>query len=142
LWGAGYRISEPDQTDALLATFDGRIGLARLAMIHLNDSKAGLGSRLDRHEHLGAGAIGEPGLRHLLTHPLLAHVAYFLETPGMDEGYDKINLRRARDIAAGRPLRRLPARAMNVRGSRARTAPTAEPAPDEDLDPEARLEAV
>src|SRR5204863_154849 len=80
------------------------LGLDSLVMFHLNDSKAELGSKLDRHEHLGAGRIGAEGFRHLLTHPRLAHVTYYLETPGMDEGYDAINVARAYAIAAGAPL--------------------------------------
>ena len=103
-WGAGYRISEPAETDALLASFDRLIGLDRLVMLHLNDSKAALGSRLDRHEHLAAGRIGEVGLAHVLTHPSLASAAYYLETPGMDEGYDAVNMARALALAAGEPL--------------------------------------
>jgi hypothetical protein len=96
-------------------------------MVHLNDSKSPLGSRLDRHEHIGAGGIGERGMAHLLTHPLLAHVPAYLETPGMDEGYDAINMARAHALASGRPLDPLPPGAMSVRGSRSRTAAQAEP---------------
>jgi deoxyribonuclease-4 len=107
-WGAGVDLADPHATDAFLDEFDARIGLERLVMIHLNDSKVERGSRLDRHEHLGAGQIGAVGLGHLLRHPALAHVAYYLETPGMDEGYDAINLARARDLIAGRPLADLP----------------------------------
>ncbi len=98
-------------------------GCDRLVMIHLNDSKSERGSRLDRHEHVGAGRIGAAGLGHLLRHPRLAHAAYYLETPGMDEGYDAVNMARARDLLAGRPLADLPPEAMELRGSRARTAP-------------------
>ena len=129
LWGAGHDLADPAVTDALLEGFDRRIGLARLAMVHLNDAKAALGSRLDRHEHVGAGGIGERGMAHILTHPLLAHVPTYLETPGMDEGYDAINMARALALAEGRPLPPLPPGAMSVRGGRARTAPHAEPEP-------------
>jgi deoxyribonuclease-4 len=122
-WGAGHDLSDPDATDAFLRSFDERIGLARLVMVHLNDSKSERGSHTDRHEHVGAGQIGEAGMAYLLRHPLLAHATYLIETPGMDEGYDAINLQRARDLAAGRPLAPLPAGAMEVRGSRSRTAP-------------------
>ena len=108
LWGAGHPINTAEGVDRLLAEFDDRIGLERLAMIHLNDSKSELGSRMDRHEHLGAGAIGPDGLRRVLTHPGLRHVTYYLETPGMDTGYDAINADRARDLAEGRPLAILP----------------------------------
>ena len=101
-------------------------------MIHLNDSKSELGSRVDRHEHLGAGLIGVAGLRHLLVHPSLAHVTYYLETPGMDEGYDAINVARAHDIAAGRPLAALPPEALEVVSGRARLGPPAEPLDDAD----------
>jgi deoxyribonuclease IV len=127
-WAAGHRLSEPDEIDALLDEFDRRIGLARLVMIHLNDSKSELGSRLDRHEHVGAGQIGERGMAHLLRHPLLEHAAYFIETPGMDEGYDAVNIERARRLIAGEPLEPLPPEAMNLRGSRSRAgAAQAEP---------------
>jgi len=91
-------------------------------MIHLNDSKATRGARLDRHEHLGAGEMGAgAGLARLLTHPALAHVVYYLETPGMDQGYDAVNVARARSLAAGLPLDPLPPEAFHVRGSRSRT---------------------
>lgn len=119
LWGAGYAIGDRAGVDALLDVVDARIGLGRLALVHLNDSRAGRGSRSDRHEHLGAGRIGRQGLAHLLTHPRLAHVAYVLETPGMDEGYDAVNMARARALAEGRPLEPLPPEALELRGRRA-----------------------
>lgn len=122
-WGAGIDLADPAATDAFLADFDTRIGLDRLPMIHLNDSKAERGSRLDRHEHVGAGRIGATGLAHLLGHPTLGHVAWFLETPGMDEGYDAVNMARVRDLEGGRPLATLPPEAMSVRGSRSRSGP-------------------
>lgn len=121
-WGAGVDLRDPSAADGFLAAFGGTIGLDRLVMIHLNDSRAELGSRQDRHEHLAAGRIGGDGLAHLLRHPSLGHVAYLLETPGMDAGYDAINLTRAHDLAAGRAMLDLPADAMDVRSSRSRTA--------------------
>jgi deoxyribonuclease-4 len=121
LWGAGTDVGSPDAVDALLAEVDARIGLAHLVMVHLNDSKAGRGSRNDRHQHLGAGEIGPAGLARLLSHPALAHVLYIIETPGMEEGYDAVNLDRARRLAAGLPLAPLPPEALEMRGSRAGT---------------------
>ncbi len=122
LWGAGLDVATPEGVDAVVAEVEARIGLRRLVMVHLNDSKAARGSRLDRHQHLGAGEMGDgTGLARLLTHPALAHVAYFLETPGMDEGYDAVNMERARRLAAGRPLDPLPPEAFELRGARART---------------------
>ena len=135
LWGAGHPIDTADGVDRLVGELADRIGLDRVVMIHLNDSKAELGSRMDRHEHLGAGAIGAAGLARILTHPGLAHVTYYLETPGMDEGYDAINAARAHDLAAGRPLATLPPEAMNLPGSRARTGPSVEPATEPAVKP-------
>jgi deoxyribonuclease-4 len=123
-WGAGIDVATPSAVDDLVSEFDAEIGLRRLVMIHLNDSRSERGSRTDRHEHLGAGRIGPAGLARVLCHPDLAHAAYLLETPGMDEGYDAINLERARALAAGRPLASLPDGAFQLRGSaNARTAP-------------------
>jgi len=120
LWAAGVPIADPEDAERMVDEFDRRIGLERLRLIHLNDSKSELGSRLDRHEHVGAGQIGERGLGHLVRHPRLRHVAFLVETPGMDEGYDAINVARVRDLAAGRPLVPLPAEAFALRGSRSR----------------------
>ncbi len=121
-WGAGLPIGDPEGVDEVLALLDHRIGLDRVVMVHLNDSRAGAGSRADRHEHLGAGLIGVAGLRRVLTHPDLQHAMYILETPGMDEGYDAVNLARAVAIAEGRPLEPLPAAAFRLRGGRAGAA--------------------
>jgi deoxyribonuclease-4 len=121
-WAGGHRLSEPEETDFLVDDFDRLIGLERLVMIHLNDSKSERGSRLDRHEHVGAGQIGERGMAHILRQPRLEHVAYFIETPGMDEGYDAVNIERARRLIAGEPLDPLPPEAMHLRGSRSRAA--------------------
>ena len=126
-WVAGVNLAEPDAVDAFLADFDRHIGLGRLVMVHLNDSKSERGSRSDRHEHLGAGRIGAAGLARVLTHAGLAGTTYYLETPGMDEGYDAVNVARAYDLAAGQPLADLPPEAMTVHDSRARTGP-ADPA--------------
>jgi deoxyribonuclease-4 len=128
LWGAGYRVSEPDEVDAVVEAFDERLGLDHLAMVHFNDSKAALGSRLDRHEHVGAGLIGPAGMARLLCHPKLDGVTFYIETPGMDEGYDAVNIARGYDLAAGRPLADLPPEAMELHRTRARTR--VEPDPD------------
>jgi deoxyribonuclease IV len=125
-WGGGVDLGTAEGVDAFLADFDARIGLGRLPMIHLNDSKVERGSRNDRHEHLGAGRIGHEGLARILTHPGLIATTYYLETPGMDDGYDAINVARAADLVAGRPLADLPTEALTIGGSRARTGPAAE----------------
>jgi deoxyribonuclease-4 len=124
-WAAGIDISEPAAIDAFIDEFEARIGIEKLVMIHLNDSKSERGSHLDRHEHLGAGQIGTVGLGHLLRHPALGHVTYYLETPGMDEGYDAVNVARAHAIAAGTRLDDLPPEAFELRSDRSRTGPAA-----------------
>jgi deoxyribonuclease-4 len=116
-WGAGIDVGDPDTIDAFLVAFDERIGLDRLVMIHLNDTRSGFGSRTDRHEHLGAGRIPVAGLTHILRHPRLTHAAYILETPGMDVGYDAVNIQRARTLWAGKPLPMLPPEAFTLPSS-------------------------
>jgi deoxyribonuclease-4 len=114
LWGAGYDLTDPAVVDEVFGTFDARIGLERLAMVHLNDSRSEPGSRSDRHEHIGAGRIGAEGLGTVLRHPALAGKPVYLETPGMDEGYDAVNLARARALLDGDPLAPLPPEAFHL----------------------------
>jgi deoxyribonuclease IV len=123
LWGYGYRIDEAEALDAVLARFDTLLGLERLAMVHLNDSRSAAASRLDRHEHIGAGRIGIAGMRNVLRHPRLAEVPVFLETPGMDEGYDAVNLDRVRHLLRGEALPTLPPEAFMLHRGRASVAP-------------------
>jgi deoxyribonuclease IV len=120
LWGAGYDLADPAVLDDVLLRFDTLLGPRCLAMLHLNDSKVPLGSHGDRHQHLGAGAIGERGMRALLSHPRLAHVPAYLETPGMDEGWDARNMERVRLLIAGEALPLLDEAALELPGSRSR----------------------
>jgi deoxyribonuclease IV len=123
LWGAGYAVDSAAGVDAFLAEVDRHVGIDRVRLVHLNDSRSAPGSGLDRHEHLGSGRIGGAGLARFLVHPALAHVAYIVETPGMEEGWDAVNVERARTLAAGRPLEPLPAAAFITRSARGRAAP-------------------
>ena len=129
LWAAGHDVGSLEGADAVLAAFDAQVGLDRLRMVHLNDSRSGMGTGSDRHEHLGGGRIGIGGLARFLQHPDLGHVTYILETPGMEEGWDEVNLARARDLAAGRPLAALPPSAFDTRSARGRSAPPEADAP-------------
>jgi deoxyribonuclease IV len=122
-WGAGVAMDDPDAIDAWLEAFDRQLGLKRLVMVHLNDSRSERGSRTDRHEHVGAGLIGGRGLAHVLGHPRLRGVPFVLETPGMDEGYDRINLERCRLLLAGEPLPTLPEAAFRLSRRAAASAP-------------------
>ena len=95
LWGAGYDLSTAEGATAVIDRFEEVLGLERLAMVHLNDSRSELGSRADRHEHVGAGRIGPLGLGALLRDPRLRETTFIMETPGEDEGWDAVNMRRA-----------------------------------------------
>lgn len=102
IFAAGYDISTPRGYEATLAEFDRVIGLSRLKVIHLNDSKAAAGTRVDRHEHIGLGLLGLDAFRRLLQDPRLAHLPFILETPKKKtpdgEDWDCVNLRLLREM--------------------------------------------
>ena len=79
---AGYNV---DDTDELLNEFDKVIGLDRLLVVHVNDSKNPRGAHKDRHEHLGYGEIGFEALCRLANHPRLKDIPKILETPYINE---------------------------------------------------------
>ena len=81
LVGAGYDIISPDGQDRVFDDFGTIIGFDRLEAIHLNDSKKPLGSRLDRHEHIGKGCIGVEPFRRLLQDARFQGLPMLLETP-------------------------------------------------------------
>ena len=98
---AGYDLVTRRGYAETIEAFDRTVGLARLAAIHVNDSKKPRGSRVDRHEHIGRGHIGRRGFRNLMTDPRLASIPKFLETP-KDEtlDFDRANLAALRRLAA------------------------------------------
>ncbi len=93
---AGYDITTADSTRRVLADFDRVVGLRHLKVIHLNDSKKPLGSRVDRHEHIGRGQIGLPAFRVICQDPHFVTIPKILETEkatapdGRD--WDEVNL--------------------------------------------------
>jgi deoxyribonuclease-4 len=99
LLASGYEIRTPDGLEKTLDEFDQKIGLDRLVVMHLNDSKGDLGSNLDRHENIGDGFIGNVGFKVILNHPALKDVSGVLEVPGLDDkGPDAANLERLRKL--------------------------------------------
>lgn len=83
-FAAGYDISTPEGYKAVWNDFDTTIGFEFLSGMHLNDSKKGLGSHVDRHESLGQGTIGRPFFEMLIADPRMNNIPLILETPNPD----------------------------------------------------------
>ena len=97
-YAAGYDLGGEAAVEGTLRRFDSTVGFERLKLVHLNDSRGGLGSRIDRHEHIGRGLIGERGFRAIL-HSRFGGLPLILETPKEDENSDIDNLRKVRELA-------------------------------------------
>jgi deoxyribonuclease-4 len=95
---AGYDLSKRDGIESTLKSFDQTIGLKQLQLLHLNDSKTPLGSRKDRHWHIGEGYIGVEGFRYLINHPSLINVPGIMETPRKDTVEDLKNMKVIRSL--------------------------------------------
>lgn len=101
-WAAGYDLSTAASYEATMAEFDRIIGLKQLRAFHVNDCRKGLGCRVDRHEHIGQGSIGEAGFAALMQDTRFADIPKILETPKGDDGeFDRMNLATLRRLAAG-----------------------------------------
>ncbi|HSY59596.1 MAG TPA: deoxyribonuclease IV [Terriglobales bacterium] len=92
VFAAGHDIRSAEGLETALQAIDRTVGLDRVFVVHVNDSKTELGSRVDRHEHIGKGKIGLEAFRRILNHPLLAGRAFILETPIDLPGDDKRNV--------------------------------------------------
>jgi deoxyribonuclease-4 len=98
---AGYDIRTEQGLEQTLFEINRTVGLERVFVLHVNDSKTSLGSRVDRHQHIGRGKIGLEAFRRILNHPRLAPNgaeglagrAFLLETPIDREGDDRRNVR-------------------------------------------------
>ncbi len=100
LYASGYDVTDPYALEAVLDELDGRIGLDRLLALHVNDSKAPLGSNRDRHDNVGEGLMGEK-LGLFLAHPRLQGLPAILEVPGKNgRGPDADELRKLRELHA------------------------------------------
>jgi deoxyribonuclease IV len=104
LFAAGYDIGSEPGVRKTFREFDRVISRSRLVAIHVNDSKTGRGSRVDRHEHIGKGRIGLDAFRFIMRSPRFSKIPKVLETPkGKDLAEDVINLKTLRRLAAVRP---------------------------------------
>lgn len=81
IFAAGYNIRDPKEYKKVIKEFDRIIGLKRLKCFHMNDSKKELGSRVDRHEHIGKGFIGNEGFTNIMNDKKLEKIPKILETP-------------------------------------------------------------
>ncbi len=93
LHAAGYDLSTMDKLNTFLDLFDSLIGLKKLELLHINDSRDPLGSLRDRHDNIGQGNVGINVFKNILNHEKLNHLPFIIETPGFDDmGPDKKNL--------------------------------------------------
>jgi deoxyribonuclease-4 len=110
LFAAGYDLRTARAYEETMRALERVIGVRRVKAFHLNDCKKELGSRRDRHEHIGRGFIGREGFRLLVTDPRFKGVPMVLETPKGDDGIsmDRLNLRLLRRLESGAtpPVRR------------------------------------
>lgn len=103
VFAAGYDLAGAEGYAGMMDRLAETVGLERLKVLHVNDSKTPLGSRRDRHEHIGAGCIGLRGFRNVLADPRLRGLPMILETPkGPDLAEDVMNLETLRRLAGER----------------------------------------
>jgi deoxyribonuclease IV len=98
LFASGYDLRTQEDVDATFEKLKDIVGLKELKVVHLNDSKGGLGSNLDRHEHIGLGSIGVKGITAFLNHRAIQGLPIIMETPIDKTRGDEQNLRVVLDI--------------------------------------------
>ncbi len=103
VFAAGYELRTKTGLRETMDLFDQIIGLDRLRLVHLNDSRGGLGSKLDRHQHIGLGEIGKAGFGVILADPEIRRRPLILETPVDETRDDKGNIRVVRELAGEGP---------------------------------------
>lgn len=85
-FGAGYDLGSKSGLDMFIKEFDSKIGLKKLKILHLNDSKVGKGSLVDRHENIGKGKIGMDGMKNILKCNVFRDLPMIMETPWTEDG--------------------------------------------------------
>lgn len=99
-FAAGYDLRTEENIESIVQKIEELIGFERLKVVHLNDSKGDLNSRIDRHEHIGLGKIGEEGFRNILSSKL-GTVPLIMETPKDSRRDDVGNLEKVEELAVG-----------------------------------------
>ena len=103
IFAAGYPIIDPKDYKKTMKTFNDVIGIDKLKIIHVNDSKTEFGSKKDRHEHIGEGHIGLDGFRNFVNDRRLKKVPFILETPKEDDLQEDVeNLKKLRSLVNGK----------------------------------------
>jgi deoxyribonuclease-4 len=98
---SGYEFRDAASYEETMASFDRTLGIERLRAFHLNDSRAALGSRIDRHAHIGHGKVGLEAFRLILNDPRFEDVGMVIETEkGEDLAEDRVNLAVLRSLRA------------------------------------------
>lgn len=100
---AGYDLSRLDGLEKTLEEFERLIGFDKLKLLHLNDSKTPVGSRVDRHWHIGEGYIGSEGFKNIVNHPKLFHFPGIMETPHKKEEDDIRNMSKIESLVILHP---------------------------------------
>lgn len=90
IFAAGYDIASEKGYEETFKQFDEIVGLDRLVAFHVNDSKKGLGSHVDRHDHIGKGMIGLTGFRLLMNDQRFARIPKILETPKSEDLHEDV----------------------------------------------------
>ncbi len=107
LFAAGYDVSKPAGYESTIAALDQHVGVSNVMCIHTNDSRKPLGSRVDRHDHIGEGLMTLPAFRHFVNDPRFFGVPMILETEKSQDSkgrdWDRVNLARLRRL-----IRRFP----------------------------------
>ena len=99
-FAAGYDLRTENAVQATLRNIDSTIGFEKLKLVHLNDSKGDLNSRIDRHEHIGLGKIGDEGFRSILE-SRLGELPLIMETPRDAKRDDVDNMEKVKELAVG-----------------------------------------
>jgi deoxyribonuclease-4 len=100
---SGYDVAGPAGLRDTVRDAERILGIANVKVIHANDSKAPLGSRVDRHEHIGEGYIGAEGFRRILAHPKLRTKPFILETPQDEEDDDRRDVETLKKLCRKKP---------------------------------------
>ena len=96
-FASGYDLRTKIAIDAMINDIEKLIGFDRVKLVHLNDSKGDLNSRIDRHEHIGLGKIGEEGFKHLLK-SRFSKLPLIMETPKDSRRDDKGNIKKVLEL--------------------------------------------